>query len=157
MKMKVAIGSDHKGYRLKEHIKAILQEMSLEYRDVGTFSEERVDYTDFAAAVAMTVAQNECDCGIAICATGIGASITANKVPGIRAALCHDTYLARMSRQHNNANVLCLGALDVGIGHAEDIVRTWLTTAYEGGRHQRRVDKIAQLERACAELLKTKQ
>lgn len=152
--MKVAIGSDHKGLQLKAHIEAVLQEMSFEYEDKGTFSEERVDYPDFAKEVALAVARGECECGIAICATGVGVSITANKVPGIRAALCHDTYLARMSRQHNNANVLCLGAMDIGMGLAEDIVRTWLTTRYEGGRHQRRVDKIADLERSAVEIVR---
>jgi ribose 5-phosphate isomerase B len=151
--MKIAIGSDHKGLQLKEYVKTVLKEMSLEYEDKGTFSAERVDYPDFAKEVALAVARGECDLGIAICATGIGVSVTCNKVPGIRAALCHDTYLARMSRRHNNANVLCMGALDVGLGLAEDIVRAWLTTAYEGGRHQRRVDKIAALERDAPRLV----
>jgi ribose 5-phosphate isomerase B len=151
--MRIAIGSDHKGVQLKEHIKGMLKEMSFEYFDVGTFGQERVDYPDFAKAVALAVSKGEADLGIAICATGVGVSVTANKVPGIRAALCHNSFLARMSRQHNNANVLCFGALVVGTGLAEDIVRTWLTTEYEGGRHQRRVDKIAQLERASAESL----
>jgi ribose 5-phosphate isomerase B len=149
--MKIAIGSDHKGFHLKEHIKGILEEMSCEYVDLGTSSVERVDYPDFAKAVAVAVAGGEADLGIAICATGVGVSVTANKVLGIRAALCNSSYLAHMSRAHNNANVLCLGALVVGTGLAEDIVRTWLTTAYEGGRHQRRVDKLAQLERESAE------
>jgi ribose 5-phosphate isomerase B len=151
--MKIAIGSDHKGLLLKEHVKGILEKMCHEYVDVGTNSDQRVDYTDFAKAVAIAVASGEADLGIAMCATGVGVSITANKVPGIRAALCHSTYLARMSRKHNNANVLCFGGLVVSPGLAEDIVRTWLTTEYQGGRHQRRLDKLAQLERESAERL----
>lgn len=152
--MKVAIGCDHKGLQLKELAKSILQELGYEYVDKGTFTEERVDYPDYAKEVALAVARGECERGIAICGSGIGVSITANKVPGIRAALCHDTYLARMCRQHNNANVLCLGALDVGLGPAEDILRIWLSTPYEGGRHQVRVDKIAALEKEAHELVK---
>ena len=151
--MKVAVGSDHKGLKLKEHIKDILDDMSIEYRDLGTFSEQRVDYPDFARGVGWAVARGECDCGIVICATGVGVSMTANRVPGVRAALCGNVFLARGSRRHNNANVLCLGALSTGEGLAGEIVRVWLTTAYDGGRHQGRLDKMAELELECAHWL----
>jgi ribose 5-phosphate isomerase B len=142
----IAIGSDHKGFPLKEHLKKLLADLGHEPVDFGPHSEASVDYPDYAAAVARSVAGGTCECGIVICASGVGVSIAANKVPGIRAALCHDLYLARMSRLHNNANVLALGALVVGTGLAEEIVRVWLATSYEGGRHQQRLDKIAALE-----------
>jgi ribose 5-phosphate isomerase B len=144
--MKVVLGSDHKGIELKKQLEGVLDELGVEWEDLGPFSAERVDYPDYAAAVARQVASGQAQRGIAICASGIGVSIAANKVPGVRAALCTDSYLARMSRLHNDANVLCLGALVVGPALAEDILRTWLATGYEGGRHQARLDKIRILE-----------
>ncbi len=144
--MKIALGSDHKGYPLKEHVKRLLASMGHECVDFGPASEARVDYPDHAAPAARAVADGACDRGIVICASGVGVSITANKVPGIRAALCHDLYLARMSRLHNDANVLAMGAFVVGEGLADEIVSVWLATEYEGGRHQQRLDKIAALE-----------
>jgi ribose 5-phosphate isomerase B len=145
--MKIAIGSDHKAIGMKESVKAILAEMGIECIDVGTNTEERVDYTDYGAAVARQVARGAVEAGIAICASGVGMSIAANKVNGVRAVLAMDSYVARMSRLHNNTNVLCMGALMIGPAVAEEIVRTWLATEYEGGRHQRRLDKITDLER----------
>ena len=145
--MRIAIGSDHKAIEFKSFIKTTLENLGVEVVDVGPFSEERVDYPDFGMAVANMVAEKEADRGIAICASGVGMSITANKVPGVRAVLCQDLYIARMSRLHNDTNVLCLGALVVGPAIAEEIVRVWLQTEYEGGRHQQRLDKIAALER----------
>ncbi|MBC8449012.1 MAG: ribose 5-phosphate isomerase B [Chloroflexi bacterium] len=140
--MRIAIGSDHAGYVLKAEIACWLVEQGYQVRDLGTGNaEDSVDYPDFARAVAQAVAAGECDLGIAICGTGIGVSITANKVPGVRAAVCTDTYMARMSRQHNDANVLCLGGRVVGIGLALDIVAAWLSASFEGGRHARRVAK----------------
>lgn len=145
--MKIAIGSDHKAIGMKETVKQILADQGIECVDVGTYTEERVDYTDYGAAVAKMVASGEVQRGIAICASGVGMSIAANKVDGVRAVLAMDPYLAHMSRLHNNTNVLCLGALMIGPAVAEEIVRTWIETDYEGGRHQRRLDKIADLER----------
>lgn len=144
--MKIAIGSDHKGLPLKTMIKRMLIDMKADVFDLGTDTEERVDYPDYGEAVAKAVANGQVDRGIAICASGVGMSITANKVPGIRAVLCQDLYIARASREHNDTNVLCLGALVIGDAVAQDIVRIWLTTDYEGGRHQQRLEKVAALE-----------
>ena len=144
--MNVALGADHGGFRLKEEIAALLKEMGVAYRDFGTCSEESVDYPDFARAVADRVADGSFERGIICCGTGIGVSITANKVPGVRAALCHDTYSARMSREHNDANVLTMGGRVVGPGLARDIVRIWLSAGFAGGRHQRRLSKIERME-----------
>jgi ribose 5-phosphate isomerase B len=144
--MKVAIASDHGGYHLKEDIKALLTEEGVEYKDFGTDSPESVDYPDFATEVATEVAAGNFERGILICGTGIGMSIAANKVKGIRAALCHDVFSARVTRQHNNSNVLTMGARVIGIEVAREIVRTWLGGEFEGGRHQRRVNKITDLE-----------
>lgn len=146
--MKIAIGSDHKGVALKTTIKNMLVDMGAEVLDLGPQTEERVDYPDYGEAVARAVASGQAERGIAICASGVGMCITANKVPGVRAVLCQDLYTARMSRLHNDTNVLCLGALVVGEAVAQEIVRTWLAAEYEGGRHQQRLDKIAALERA---------
>ncbi|NLG70683.1 MAG: ribose 5-phosphate isomerase B [Chloroflexi bacterium] len=146
--MKIAIGSDHKGVALKTTIKNMLVDMGAEVLDLGPQTEERVDYPDYGEAVARAVASGQAERGIAICASGVGMCITANKVPGVRAVLCQDLYTARMSRLHNDTNVLCLGALVVGEAVAQEIVRTWLEAEYEGGRHQQRLDKIAALERA---------
>lgn len=141
----IAIGSDHGGFELKTKVIAHLQEKGVECRDFGTNSLESCDYPDFGRAVAEAVAKGECEQGIVICTTGIGISITANKVPGIRCALCHNTTTARMTREHNNANVLAIGAGMVGDILALDIVDTFLATPFSNGeRHQRRIDKIEQ-------------
>jgi len=143
--MKIAIASDHGGYQLKEQIKEILRSLDVAFEDYGTQNTESVDYPDFAAKVARQVQRG--NRGILCCGTGIGMSITANKFKGIRAALCHDEFTARMSRQHNDANILVLGGR---VSHtAESIsamVQAWLETEYEGGRHQKRLEKIEQLE-----------
>ncbi|MCQ2362810.1 MAG: ribose 5-phosphate isomerase B [Acidaminococcaceae bacterium] len=144
--MKLLIGSDHGGYHLKEHIKKYLTEKGYEMVDVGTDSEDSCDYPDFAQKLCNGITQGTAEKGILICGTGIGISIAANKCAGIRAALCNEVYGAKMSRQHNDANVLCMGARVIGVGTAELIVDTWLNTDFEGGRHQRRVAKIMALE-----------
>ena len=146
--MKLVIGSDHGAVELKEEIKDLLKvEFSdVEVEDMGTFGKESVDYPDIAEKVCTPVAKGEADRGIVLCGTGIGISIAANKVKGIRAALCHETYTAKMSRQHNNANVLAMGGRTTGPEIAKEIVRTWMTTEFEGGRHERRVNKIMALE-----------
>ena len=145
--MKVALGSDHGGFTLKEEIKKYLEEKGIEYKDFGTYSTDSCDYPDIALPVAKAVQKGEYDRGILICGTGIGIGIAANKVLGIRAALCHDTFSARASREHNNANILTMGERVIGRGLALDIVDVWLNTEFAGGRHQRRVDKIHELER----------
>lgn len=142
----IALGADHGGFKLKEEIKNWLEEKNYKYQDYGTFSPESCDYPDLALAVAEAVASGECTKGIIICGTGIGVSIVANKVPGIRAALCHDTFSAKASREHNDANILTLGERVIGRGLALEIVETWLGASFRGGRHQRRVDKIKALE-----------
>lgn len=142
----LAIGSDHGGFRLKEDIKTYLTEQGVTFRDFGTFSNESVDYPDISRAVAEAVAKGECERGIILCGTGIGVSIAANKVHGIRAALCHDTFSARMSREHNDANILTMGERVIGAGLARDIVNIWLKTEFAGGRHARRVQKIGEME-----------
>lgn len=144
--LKIALGSDHGGFNLKEEIINWLKEHNYSFEDYGTFSTESCDYPDIALTVAHAVSSGECDKGILVCGTGIGVSIAANKVPGIRAALCHDTFSARASREHNDANVLTLGERVIGRGLALEIVATWLTGSFAGGRHQRRVDKIMALE-----------
>jgi ribose 5-phosphate isomerase B len=147
--VRIAIGADHGGFRLKEQVRAFLEAEGHEVHDFGTHSEDSVDYPDFAGKVAQAVAGGAFDCGILICGTGIGMSIAANKVPGVRAAVCHEAYTARMARAHNNANILCMGGRVLGEGVALDVVRTFLTTSFEGGRHARRVGKVAALEEAC--------
>ncbi len=144
--MKIAIGSDHAGYDLKEVIKNYLIEKGYEVVDTGTNSRESVDYPIFGENVAETVAKGEADRGIVICGTGIGISISANKVKGIRAALCTNEYMARMARKHNDANVLALGARVLGVDLALSIVETFLNTEFEGGRHERRVHLIHNIE-----------
>jgi ribose 5-phosphate isomerase B len=146
--MLVGIGSDHGGFSLKEDIKQFLTEKGIEYQDFGTYSAESVDYPDISRAVAEAVAGAKCDRGIILCGTGIGVCIAANKVKGIRAALCHDTFSAQMSREHNDANVLTMGGRVIGFGLARAVVDKWLTTEFAGGgRHARRVSKISELER----------
>ncbi len=146
--MRVALGADHGGYRLKEAIKRWLDEMGIAWEDCGTYGPDSVDYPDYARQVAEKVAAGECDRGILVCGTGIGMCIAANKVPGIRAALCHDVFSARATREHNDSNVLTLGERVVGEGLARAIVEVWLTTEFAGGRHARRVDKIKEIEKA---------
>lgn len=144
--MKIALGSDHGGYRLKEEIKRWLNGKGYSTQDFGTYSTDSCDYPDIAIAVAKAVAAGEYARGILICGTGIGVSITANKVPGIRAALCHDAFSAKASREHNDANILTMGERVIGFGLALDIVEVWLSGEFAGGRHQRRVDKITALD-----------
>lgn len=145
--MKVALGSDHGGFKLKEEIKRYLEEKGIEYKDFGTYNTDSCDYPDIALPVAEAVAQGQYTRGILICGTGIGIGIAANKIKGIRAALCHDTFSARASREHNNANILTMGERVIGRGLAMEIVDIWLQTEFSGGRHQRRVDKISQIEK----------
>jgi ribose 5-phosphate isomerase B len=145
--MKIALAADHAGYELKERIKSLLTERGHEYVDFGTHSTAPVDYPDLALEVAKRVASGECDRGITVCGTGIGCCITANKVPGIRAAVCSDTFSARFSRDHNDVNILCLGARVLGSGLAQDIVETWLRQPFsEEERHRRRVNRIREIE-----------
>ncbi|WIF96051.1 ribose 5-phosphate isomerase B [Caminicella sporogenes] len=144
--MKIAIGSDHGGYNLKEAIKKHLEEKGIEYKDFGTNSTESVDYPEFGEKVAQVVKSGEFDRGIVCCGTGIGISISANKVPGIRCAVVSDTFSAEMSRLHNDANILALGERVVGKGLALKIVDVWLEAEFEGGRHERRVNKIKEIE-----------
>ena len=144
--MRVIIGSDHGGFRLKQEIRNLLEEMGIAYEDVGCDCSDSVDYPDYALPVAERVAKGEFDRGILVCGTGIGMSIAANKVKGIRCAVVSDEFSARMSREHNDANVLALGERVVGPGLAREIVRIWLTTDFAGGRHGRRVAKIGAIE-----------
>lgn len=142
----IAIACDHGGYALKEAVKKHLQEKGYEVKDFGTNSQDSCDYPDYAAPAARSVAEGECEKGIVICTTGIGVSIVANKIKGIRCALCSDPLSAEMTRRHNDTNMLAMGAGVIGQNLALKIVDTWLDTAFEGGRHQRRVDKITALE-----------
>lgn len=146
--MKIAIGSDHRGYEAKERIKALLQGMGVEVADLGTHEKRSCDYPDHGLAVAEAVSHGEADRGILFCGSGIGMSITANKVRGVRAALCHDELTAQMAARHNDANVLCLPADLVGNALMRRIVEVWLKTPFEGGRHKTRIDKISEIERA---------
>lgn len=143
----VVIGSDHGGYQLKEQVKDYLRSQNIRFEDVGTFSESPVDYPDIAELVANRVAGGNAQLGIIIDGAGAGSAITANKIPGIRAAACYDTYTARNSREHNNANVLTLGSRNTGIDIAKEIVQAWLNTGFGGGRHLRRVEKILEIEK----------
>lgn len=145
--MKVAIGSDHAGYALKEDVKKVLEDRNDTVVDAGTNTENSVDYPDFGIEVARLVSEGKAEKGILICGTGIGMSITANKVKGIRAALVFDLYTAIQSRKHLDANILVLGGRITGKGLAEEIVRAWLDTPFEGGRHQKRIDKISDWEK----------
>ena len=145
--MRIAIGSDHAGYNLKQDVIKLLEELGHQVYDAGAYSTESSDYPDFAAIVGRMVADGEADLGILICGTGIGMSIAANKIKGIRAAACHDVFTARMAREHNDANVLCLGAWVIGRGVAMEVVRTFLESSFSGAeRHQRRLAKIKALE-----------
>jgi ribose 5-phosphate isomerase B len=144
--MRIAIGADHAGVNLKREIRQLLDERGIAYQDLGTSGTESVDYPDFAAAVAGEVAQGKADFGILLCGSGIGMAIAANKVDGIRAAVVTDEQSARLSREHNNANVLALGERITPADLARQIVNTFLDTPFAGGRHQRRLDKISALE-----------
>ena len=144
--MRIAIGSDHAGFELKEYIKRELSSKGYVIIDSGTDTNKPVDYSDFGFKVTNLVSDGEVDKGILICGTGVGMSITANKVKGIRAALIFDLYTAMQSRKHNDANILVLGARVTGQGLAEEIVDVWLNTSFEGGRHEKRVEKIIQYE-----------
>jgi len=148
--MKIAVASDHAGYRLKEEIKLLLRELGHEVRDCGTHSEDPVDYPDLIVLAAEAVARAECERGIVLGGSGNGEAMVANKVPGVRCALCHDVTTARLARAHNDSNVLSLGQRIVGSEVARDIVRTWLDTPFEGGRHEQRVQKIAAIERGLS-------
>ena len=143
---KLVIGSDHGGFTLKEAIKKHLADNGVAVTDMGTHSLDSVDYPDIAVDVAKAVASGEYERGILICGTGVGVSIAANKVPGIRAALCHDTFSAAMSREHNDANILTMGERVIGQGLACMIVDTWLASSFTGGRHARRVGKLNALD-----------
>lgn len=145
--MKIALGADHGGFELKELIKEHLLQKEHEILDCGTDSGESVDYPEFGFKVGKAVIKNKVDLGIVVCGTGIGISIAANKVKGIRAALCTDSYMARMAREHNNANILALGARVIGPGVALDIVDTFLSTSFAGLRHTRRVEQITEFEK----------
>lgn len=144
--MRVAIGSDHAGFELKEHLRAFVAELGHEVTDMGTHSTESVDYPPICAAVAREVVEGRADRGIVLGGSGQGEQIAANKVRGARAALCNDLYTARYSRLHNDANLLSIGARVVGTGLAEEVVRTWFGTEFEGGRHARRVAQLAEIE-----------
>ncbi len=143
----LAIGSDHGGFELKNHVMKHLDELGIEYKDYGCYDENSVDYPDIAKAVGEAVASGECERGILICGTGIGISIAANKIKGIRAALCSDVYSAKMTKEHNNANIICMGGRVIGRELAFMIVDTWLGAEFQGGRHQARIDKIHALEK----------
>ena len=145
--MKIAMASDHGAYDLKERLKLRLTEQGHEIIDCGTNSTEKCDYTDYGRPASQLVASGECDRGILLCTTGIGMSMVANKVKGVRCALCSDTLSASMTRRHNDANMLAMGAVIVGPRLAEHIVDEFLNTEFEGGRHQRRVDKIMETEK----------
>ena len=142
----IALACDHGAYALKEKVKQHLDQLGYDYKDFGTYYEESCDYPDFAGPAAQAVASGECGCGIVMCTTGIGVSITANKVKGIRCALLSDLMSARLTRQHNNTNMMALGAGVVGEKLALEIIDTWLDTEFEGGRHQRRIDKMMAYE-----------
>jgi ribose 5-phosphate isomerase B len=146
--MRIAIGADHAGFQLKEHLKQTLSTLGHQVEDLGTHSEASVDYPPICAAVGRTVVAGKADRGIVLGGSGQGEQIAANKVRGVRAALCNDLYTARLSRQHNDANVLSMGGRIVAFGLADEILALWLNTPYEGGRHQKRLDQIAEIERS---------
>lgn len=145
--MKITIGSDHGAVELKDAVKKVLADLKIEIEDVGTFGSDAVDYPDIAEKVCANVVSGKSDRGIVLCGTGIGISIAANKIAGIRCALCNDVYSAKKSREHNDANVLAMGGRVLGFGLAEEIVRAWLSSDFEGGRHEGRINKISALEK----------
>jgi ribose 5-phosphate isomerase B len=142
----LALGCDHGGYELMQEVKAHLTKRGFEFKDFGCYSTDSVDYPEYAKKVAGAVAAGECELGILICGTGIGISLAANKVKGIRAAVCSEPVSARLTKQHNNANIICFGARIVGIELAKEIVDAYLDAEFEGGRHQTRVDMIMDIE-----------
>ena len=144
--MRIAIGADHAGFKLKQHVVEFLRRMGHEVDDRGTDSEDSVDYPGICADVGREVVAGRADRGIVLGGSGQGEQIAANKVPGVRAALCNDLYTARMSREHNDANVLAMGGRIVAPGLADEIVKLWLETPFEGGRHQRRIEQITDIE-----------
>lgn len=144
--MKVAIGCDHGGLELKQAIVETLKALEISVEDMGTHDRNSCDYPDFAQRVAQAVVEGRCQQGVLICGTGIGMSMAANKIAGIRAALCNEVFSAKMARAHNDANILCIGARVVGPGVADEIVRAYFTGSFEGGRHARRVQKIGALD-----------
>lgn len=145
--MKIAIGNDHVAVEMKQHIKKYIEEKGHEVVNCGTDSSDRTDYPVYGKKVADLVASGECDFGVLICGTGVGISLAANKVDGIRAVVCSEPYSAKLSRQHNNANIVAFGARVIGVATAEMIVDEFLSAEYEGGRHQKRIDMIAQIEK----------
>lgn len=145
--MKIAVGSDHRGFAVKQEVCVVLNGLGHEVTDFGTNSQESCDYPDIAFQASESVVSGTTDRAILICGSGIGMSMSANKVPGIRAALCYDAFSAEMSRRHNDANVLCIGADRVGVAAVADMVARWVATGFEGGRHQRRIEKIGEYER----------
>ena len=146
--MRVALASDHAGYAEKERLKDVLADLGVEFDDLGTVSEESVDYPDYARKVAEQVAQGRVEQGVLVCGSGTGMAITANKVPGVRAAVAWSEEIARLARQHNDANVLAIGARTTPPDEIPKIVRAWFATEFEGGRHAARVDKISEVERS---------
>lgn len=148
--MKIAIACDHGGYELKEFVKEVVNKTGHILTDCGTNTTESIDYPDYAVKALQEFKRGECDRIILICGTGIGMSICANRVPGVRGTLCHDAYTARMARAHNDSNCLILGGRTTGVAVAEDIVNIWLETPYEGSRHQNRLDKIETINKALA-------
>lgn len=142
----IAIGCDHGGFRLKEEIRRYLEEKGIEYKDFGCMNEERVDYPNIAKEVAKAVQGKTCETGILICRSGIGMSIVANKYKGIRCALCHNEYTAKYAKLHNDSNILAMGADDVTVSEAICILRMWLATSFEGGRHEERLKLIEEIE-----------
>src|SRR5688572_22814034 len=146
--MKIAIASDHAGFAEKEKLKPLLRDMGLEFEDLGTVSEDSVDYPDYARKVAEQVAQGRVEQGLLVCGSGTGMAITANKVPGMRAAVAWSEEIARLARQHNDANVLAIGARTTPPEEIPKIVRAWFATEFEGGRHAARVEKICEVERS---------
>ncbi|MBN1484866.1 MAG: ribose 5-phosphate isomerase B [Chloroflexia bacterium] len=147
--MQIAMAADHGGFVLKETLKAFLKELGHEVVDFGAYRQEPCDYPDFAIPAARAVADGECERGVFCCGTGLGVMLAANKVPGIRAVRCHEGYSARMSRRHNDANVLCLGGRVVGDELAREVVQVWLRAEFDGGRHSRRVQKFMELEKSA--------
>ena len=149
--MKLALAADHGGFSLKEAVKGWLLEWGHEVTDVGTHSADSVDYPDYVRLAAALVSRAEVDRAVVLCGTGIGASMVASKYPGVRATLCHNIYTARMSRLHNNSNVLALGGRILGEDLAREMVKVWLDTPFDGGRHKRRLEKLEEIERRILE------
>ena len=153
--MRVAVGCDHAGFSMKSNVISVLDELGIEYEDMGTSDEASCDYPDYGEKVSEAVSSGRADRGVLVCGSGIGMSIVANKFPGVRAALCHEDYSAKMSRLHNDSNVLVIAGRIIDGGTARKIVKTWCTTDFEGGRHQRRIEKSAAIgKRLCKGTLK---